>query len=62
MNESPELLGMRAMAWERAKGELHSMSHTYYSITYSEDAVKYNNFMEAFNKFVHTVEDKGLHE
>lgn len=30
MEESRELRALRAMAWERAKGELYAMLHTYY--------------------------------
>lgn len=31
--ESPEVLTMRAMAWQRAKGELNAMLATYWPIT-----------------------------
>jgi len=30
LEESRELRALRAMAWERAKGELYAMLHTYY--------------------------------
>ena len=47
----------RSMAWERAKGEMQSMVHTYY-----EDAHKLNMFEFAVKEFINYVESEGLHE
>ena len=48
---------LRAMAWERAKGEMKSMMQSY--IGMSE---KYEAFVHAYEAFVKIVEDDGLHE
>ena len=54
MNDA-DLQGMlRAMAWERAKGELLSMTHTYYG------EPKYEEFREALNELIAVVEDSEL--
>lgn len=57
MNESREIRNMRHMAWERAKGELRAMLHTFWS-----DGPQYNELKEAINDFIVQVEDDGLHE
>lgn len=64
MNESKEIHAIRAMAWERAKGELRSMRHTYYS-KYDELGnfkLRLEEFDEIFNQFVKNIESNGLHE
>ena len=53
----------RAMAWERAKGELNSMKHTYYGPTLPVDEPsRYDRFVIAFDNFVSQIEDEGLQE
>lgn len=47
------------MAWERAKGELRSMKHTYWD---EEDAEKYKLYQNELEKFIEIVESGGLHE
>ena len=54
---SKEIHAMRSMAWERAKGELMAMEHTYYG-----EQAKYDKLTQAIELFVSTVEDEGLHE
>lgn len=53
------LPAMRAMAWERAKGEIKSMLTTYYC---SEDGDKFKEMQREFEAFVAAVEDNALHE
>ena len=48
---------MRHMAWERAKGELKSMGHTYWD---QEEA--FEKFEAALDRFIEEVESNGLHE
>jgi hypothetical protein len=48
---------MRNMAWERAKGELHSMLHTYW-----DEGNKFVAMSNEITRFVRYVEDHGLHE
>jgi hypothetical protein len=47
---------LRPMAWERAKGELSSMLHTYW---HDE---RYEPFLKLVREFVDAVEANGLHE
>lgn len=61
MSELGVIWTMRAMAWERAKGELQSMFCTYVSEIH-DDYTKYEKMKEAYNKFVAEVEDNGLAE
>ena len=61
MHSDRELRAMRTMAWERAKGELNSMLHTYYN-AYDETDDYYSQFQQALNEFVHQVEDNGWQE
>jgi hypothetical protein len=51
---------MRNMAWERAKGELKSMLHTYGSS--EEEERIYIQFRDTLKEFVSKVEGDGLHE
>lgn len=57
MNEKMIIRNMRHMAWERAKGELRSMLHTFWD---GEDNFK--SLDSEIKKFIKTVEDQGLHE
>lgn len=59
--ETKEMRLLRAMAWERAKGELKSMLHSYYNASPGGD----DNFekMNSLTKeFIVRVEENGLHE
>jgi len=52
MQESKEILTMRAMAWERAKGELRAYLQTYWSgneeAAYEKADAKIEAFIEDF--------------
>ena len=48
---------LRCMAWERAKGELRSMLHTYY-----ESGDRFDRFNEKVKELIDYVEDNGLQE
>lgn len=50
---------LRYMAWERAKGELRSMLHTY---TESCDDVKYDILSGTIEDFIKDVEGNAKHE
>ena len=59
MNEdSRELRALRAMAWERAKGELNSIRHTYYSDTNNN----YERFKLKLEDFIEYIEANALQE
>jgi len=45
---------MRSMAWERAKGELNSMLHTYW-----DDKDRFQKILNAIDKFVELIENEG---
>ena len=62
MEVSRELRAMRSMAWERAKGELKSMLHTYYSEGAEVGMAKFKEFDNAVDAFFHMVEDNALQE
>lgn len=55
--ESREIRTLRSMAWERAKGELSSMKQTFW-----DNGGNYKNFIDVLDKFIKTVEDRGLQE
>lgn len=59
MSESRQLKAIRSMAWERAKGEMRSMLHTYYS---EFDGDKFERFRVAMDEFVSLVEFNVLEE
>ena len=59
MNEKRILVSMRTMAWERAKGELRSVIHTYYWV--SKEGREYKEFVNVNNKvedFIQEMEDE----
>lgn len=56
MEESGELRAMRSMAWERAKGELRSMMHTFYG---NANFIVFDTEVE---KFITFIEDQSLQE
>ena len=47
---------LRPMAWERAKGELNSMLHTYW---HDE---RFEPFSKLLEEFIKNVQENGLHE
>lgn len=51
------LIAMRVMAWERAKGELLSILHTYFGGHPKFDAAD-----EAINTFIKQIENNGIVE
>lgn len=51
------LRSMRAMAWQRVKGELRSMLETYWG-----DDPKFSAMDKAIKDFIEDVEDNGKHE
>jgi|GEM_PF-2734766 len=58
--ESYEIHALRCMAWERAKGELRSMYHTYWSEDRADH--RYEDFRSQVDIFIKEVEDNGLQE
>lgn len=52
---------MRAMAWDRAKGELQSVLSTFWGGRGGRDD-QFRELDEAISQFVKIVEDNGLHE
>lgn len=55
----------RAQAWERAKGELNALRHTYASMldhgTVLVESGKFDNFTRLMEGFIKAVEDEELH-
>jgi len=51
---------LRSMAWSRAKGELHSMLHTFWPQTASPE--QYTKMADAIKVFIKEIEDNALHE
>ena len=57
------LQALRAMAWERAKGELQAALHTYYSKykpSGERDDGQYQQAAKTVREFIQQVEDNGL--
>lgn len=48
---------MRNMAWERAKGEMQAMLHTYW-----DDDERFKKIHKEMSDFIKSVELQGLHE
>lgn len=57
MSEERAIRNMRHMAWERAKGELRSMLHTYWDADERHDQIE-----KEMSDFIESVEQNGLHE
>jgi acyl-coenzyme A synthetase/AMP-(fatty) acid ligase len=57
MDSNNVISNLRHMAWERAKGELRSMLHTFWN-----DHDRYEELMNEVEGMIHTVEHRGLHE
>lgn len=49
---------LRAMAWERAKGELFAMTRTFYEL----EKEQYASFKKEVTDFIEKVEGEGLDE
>jgi len=58
-DDSKEIRTMKFMAWERAKGELRSMTHCFWTHNTEDNYEKLN---EAIETFIKSIEDNGLHE
>jgi len=58
MDDSRIIRNLRHMAWERAKGELKSMTHTFWD----EVDSRFITLVETINKFIEEIEDNGLQE
>jgi hypothetical protein len=58
INDDRVLRTMRAMAWERAKGELRSIGQTYWDGT----SDRYDRFKEEIEEFIKRIEDEGIIE
>lgn len=63
--ESPEVLTMHAMSWQRAKGELHAMLATYWPVVGGlgaggpeQAASAEHDLRECVRDFIATVEEK----
>jgi cytochrome c peroxidase len=52
---------MRAMAWDRAKGELQSVLSTFWG-SFNDDESQFAKMTAAVNEFIKHVEGDGLHE
>jgi len=59
MDETKIIRNLRHMAWERAKGELRSMLHTYY---WGGASGNYKEMNRMIDNFIKCVEEDGLHE
>lgn len=57
MPQSRELKTLRAMSWERAKGELRAMLNTYW-----DEPDKFSAMDAELDKFIKQVEENGFHE
>lgn len=52
---------LRSQAWERAKGELRSMLHTFHSPHDAREG-QFEGLDKRIDEFIAKVEDDGLHE
>ena len=57
MSEDRVIRNLRHMAWERSKGELRSMLHTFW-----DDTDSYRDLKAAIEQLIKEVEMNGLHE
>ena len=57
MSDDRVIRNMRHMAWERAKGEMKSMLHTFW-----DEGAKYKDLDDVVKDFIDKVESDGLHE
>ena len=60
ISNSQLMSALRTMAWERAKGELRSMLHTFYSG--SDCGEQFNLLRAEIDKFIGHIEDHALQE
>ena len=56
--ESKIIRTMRLMAWERAKGEMHSILEAYWCA--DDEREEYKVLSDEIKKFIKTVESRGL--
>lgn len=61
-NDSREVRTMRHMAWERAKGELHSMIASFWGDGTPGGCDEFKKLKKTVDNFITDVEDNGLHE
>jgi hypothetical protein len=59
MNAEWIIRNMRNMAWERAKGELLSMKHTFWD---GKTGHQYEEMSEVIDEFINKIESDGLYE
>lgn len=57
MSEERIIRNMRHMAWERAKGEMQAMLHTYWN-----DDERYKQIEKEIADFIKLIEFQGLYE
>jgi len=60
--ENKMIRNMRHMAWERAKGELHSMRRTFWGGEVGTGESQFDKFTDEVDKFIKKIEDDGLYE
>ena len=60
-NDEMVIRNLRNMAWERAKGELRSMTHTFWMGDLDPDS-QFSKLSAEISKFIIEIEDNGLHE
>ncbi len=58
MSEERVIRNLRNMAWERAKGELKSMKHTFWE----SNTDQYDSLNSKIEQFIENIEINGLHE
>lgn len=59
MSEEWVIRNLRNMAWERAKGELLSMRHTFWS---GKTGHQFEELTDKIERFIKDIEENGLHE
>lgn len=61
MTEENILRALRSQAWERAKGEMRSVMHTFFGVASARPG-QFEEYSKVMAEFVHTVESEGLVE
>lgn len=59
MIDQRELNMKKAMAWERAKGELRSISHCFYS-DHKDTIEQFKQWDKKVEEFISEIEDNGI--
>jgi len=62
MAHSKNMATLRAMAWERAKGELRSMLHTFYDSSDGKGLDRYDEAHSLIESFIKEAEDACIQE